>query len=130
MTCLETTFLVDLIKGRPEVESIVKELQKNNTPITITAPSIMELWSGAAQQNYPQKKKEKIRALCESVTVLHLDATSAREAGELEAQFKKEGTTLHLADLMIAAIAKANNETLLTRDAHYARIPGLRVLKY
>ncbi len=31
---------------------------------------------------------------------------------------------------MIAGIAKANGEKIVTRDAHYTRIDGIKVLKY
>ena len=33
-------------------------------------------------------------------------------------------------DVMIAGITMANGETLVTKDADYARIAGLKVLKY
>ena len=33
-------------------------------------------------------------------------------------------------DIMIAAIAKTHGEKVVTRDAHYSKIHGLKMLKY
>jgi len=130
MACLETTFLIDLLRGKPEVNSLKDELDKAKTELTVAAPSLMELWSGACLVGLPKKEKEKIDALFQSLAILPLDERSAKEAGEIEAELVKNGKTITIEDVMIAAIAKVHNETLITRDAHYARIPGLKILKY
>jgi tRNA(fMet)-specific endonuclease VapC len=130
MTCLETTFLIDLLKGKKEILAVKERLMQSKEPLFIAAPSIMEVWAGALRKTSSKSEREKTLALFANIDVLPLDAKSSREAGELLAELLDQGLPIDPVDVLIAAIAKTNNETLLTRDAHYTRIPGLRVLKY
>jgi len=130
MACLETTFLVDLLRGKLEVKSLKDELDRTESELFVAAPSVMELWSGALLSNQPLKEKEKISELIESLVLLPLDAASAKEAGEIEAELLGKGLPVQTEDVMIAAISRVNCKKLVTRDQHFARIPGLRVLKY
>ncbi|MBI4162630.1 MAG: PIN domain-containing protein [Candidatus Aenigmarchaeota archaeon] len=130
MACLETTFLIDLLKGKKEIETIKNELDKTESVLAIASPSLMELWSGANFGSIPSREKEKIEMLISSLTVLSLNEKSAKEAGDIEADLIKKGLTIETEDIMVAGIARANGEKVVTRDAHYSRIPGLKVLKY
>jgi len=130
MACLETTFLIDLLKGKTEAESVKDELEKIEPILFIPAPALMELWSGANAGNVPDKEKEKIQNLINSLVILPLDEKSAKEAGDIEAELIKKGLPVETEDIMIAGICRANGEKLVTRDAHYARISGLKLLKY
>ena len=76
------------------------------------------------------KGKEKISMFLSSYPVLPLDEKSAKEAGETEAELLKSRFTVVIEDIMITAIAKVHGEKVVTRDADFTRIPGLRVLKY
>ena len=130
MACLETTFLIDLMKKKPEIHSFKEELDKTENVLSIAAPSVAELWAGASLSNFPEKERRKVMELLQSLQFLPLDLRSAKEAGEIEAELIKNGLSMGAEDIMIAAIAKVNGEKLVTRDQHFARIPGLRVLKY
>ncbi len=130
MACLETTFLIDLLKRKPQINFFKDELDKTESVLSIAAPSVKELWAGASLSNFPEKERGKVMELLESLQFLPLDLNSAKEAGEIEADLIKKGLSIGTEDIMIAAIAKVNGEKLVTRDQHFARIPGLRVLKY
>ena len=129
MVCLETTFIIDLLRGKPEIKELKDEFDKEDI-ISITAPSVMELWAGALMAKLPEKEKAKINELILSMIVLRMDEKSAKEAGEIEAELIKSGNIIEIEDLMIAGIAKANGEKLVTNDEHYAKIPGLKMIKY
>jgi predicted nucleic acid-binding protein len=129
MECLQTTFLVDLLKGKDSVAHLKEELTECTT-FSIDAPSLMELWSGVLLATNSEKEKKKVNELLESLQILPLDANSAREAAEIEADLLRRGISVETEDIMIAAIAKVNAETLVSRDRHYASIPGLKLLKY
>ena len=129
MACLETTFLIDLLRGKDEVCTLKDELDKTET-LTVAAPSIMEIWSGALLAKLSAAEKAKINALLQSLHVLPLDGESAKEAGDIEAELFQKGLPIETEDVMIAGIARAHGEKVVTRDQHYARIPGLKVLKY
>lgn len=130
MACLDTTFLVDLLRGKEDIRNLKDELSKTESSLAVASPSIMELWLGACQAKASEQEKEKINQLLLSLEILSLDENSAKEAGEIEAELLNKGQIIEIEDIMTAAIAKMNGEKVVTRDGHYARIPGLKVLKY
>ena len=129
MTCLETTFLIDLLRGSPSVKIVKDQLSKEEN-LTIALPSIMELWIGALLSKHTETEKEKIHELLESFDLLPFDVESAKTAAEIQYALLQKGASIQLTDTMIAAIAQVHGHVLVTRDEHFARIPGLRVLKY
>jgi|SRR3990167_6836201 len=126
MACLETTFLIDLLRGKPEIKEFKDELDKSETLICIAAPSVMEIWNKITR--LPQK--DRINELISSCVILPLDEKSAKEAADIQTELQKVGAIIDLEDIMIAAIARSNGEKLVTRDEHYAKIKGLKILKY
>ena len=130
MACLETTFLIDVLRGKKEVTNLMSDLDTSEDFLAVASPTIMELWAGACTAKASQAEKEKINNLLASLEILNLDEKSAKEAGEIEAELTNSGKIIETEDIMIAAIAKSNNEKIVTRDGHYAKINGLKVLKY
>jgi len=130
VVCLETSFLVDLLHGNPDVKALKEDFDKTESAISVAAPSVMELWSGANYGRLPEKEKQKINEIVRSLIVLPLDEKSAKEAGDIEAALMKSGSPIGVADIMIAGIARANGEKLVTRDSDFAKIPGLQLIKY
>lgn len=128
MAVLDTSFLIDLLRGKKEVEGLLDSLEHEE--LVIAAPSIEELWCGALLSAVSEREKKKIHSLCEGLMLGVLDDKSARLAGEIEASLIKKGVQIQVEDCMIAGIAKARNEKIVTRDEHYARIDGVQVLKY
>lgn len=130
MVCLDTSCLIDILKGKSSVLPIMQKIDKTEMIIGIPAPALMELWTGACRSRMSDKEKEKITELMQSLTFFPLDEKSAKEAGEIEAELFAQGTIINHTDIMIAGIARVNNHTLITRDGDYSHIPGLTILKY
>ncbi len=130
MVCLETTFIIDLLRGKKNIISIKNELDKTELNMSIAAPSVMEIWTGAMLAKTSAEEKTKIMDLLQSLEILPLDEKSAKEAGEIEAELLKKGQIIETEDIMIAGIARIHGKKIITRDEHYARIPGLKLLKY
>lgn len=130
MAILDTTFIVDVLRGKKEISGMVEELDLDEETLAVASPSIMEIWSGACLAKTSKTEKEKINTLLQSLEVLNLDEKAAKEAGEMEAELMQRGQIIETEDIMIAAIAKVHQEKIITRDAHYAKIPGIKILKY
>ena len=63
--------------------------------------------------------------------IADLDHKSAVCAAEIFAKSIKQGRTLPFSDCLIAGIALANNETILTRNVKdFSRIEGLKIEDY
>ena len=130
MACLDTPFLVDVLRGKSEVRKLMEELDKNEDVLAVASPSIMELWLGASIAKASKAEKDKVNGLLESLEVFPLDEKSAKEAGEIEAELLAKNQNIETEDIMIAAIAKLHGQKVVTRDNHYTKINGLSVLKY
>lgn len=128
MPCLDTSFIVEIFRGNKHLKQALNKFEMHK--LSIPSPAITELWYGALLARSSNFEKEKIDNLLASLTILELDEESAKEAAEIRLLLEREGKELQTADLLIAGIARANNETLVTCDADYARIPGLTVIKY
>ena len=130
MVILESSFLIDVLRSHRSAVELLEELERKGESMLIAAPSVMALWEGALKSKVTGKEKVKVDELLASMPVLPLDSLSAKRAAEIEVELDSKGASIQTEDVMIAGITATNGETLVTNDAHYARIPGLRILKY
>lgn len=127
---LDTSVIIDLIRGYAPVDEKIMELDTKNTPLSTTTISIFEIWQGTRDME-DKERIEKINKLLESINVFNFDLEAAKEAGIIHALLEKKGKGIEPEDSMIAGIAKINNETILTRDTkHFNRIEGIKVETY
>lgn len=130
MVVLETSFLIDFLRNQHDAVLFMQQLQSQDSWIYVTSPTVMELWRGALQSHLVEKEKIKINNLLSKLAVLDFDNSSAKQTAEIMHDLKNQGAPINLADAMIGAIVFMHSEVLVTHDEHFARIPGLRVLKY
>jgi tRNA(fMet)-specific endonuclease VapC len=96
--------------------------------ITISTVVLAELYAGAYNHPNPIKLPALIADLLQEVAVLDFDSACAERYGELQGGLLRQGITVSVADLMIAAAALVNNLTLVTHNTpDFQNIPGLRL---
>lgn len=96
----------------------------------LAIPTIVlgELYAGAYRHSQSARILTLIADLLQDVHVLDYDAVGAEQFGKLQGELLKRGLTVPTADLMIAAVALANDLTLVTHNtADFQAIPGLRL---
>lgn len=127
---LDTTAIIDLLRGNPEINKKIKELQDNNECFFLTAISVFEIWQG--DEDLKNKDKlNKINFLLDSLGTFLFDIPSAKEAGLIQSLLKEQGMIIDPEDSMIAGIAKHQKEAVLTRNIkHFQRVNGLKVESY
>lgn len=128
MASLETTLLLDLLRGNPEALATVRSLEEAGEPRCATAPAISEMLIGAHRLG--GRELEQARALAESLTLLDFDLEACHEAGRLGAALMARGEVMSSNDLLIAAISKRHGQRLITRDRGFTRVRGLSVETY
>ena len=130
MVCLDTSFVIDFFRGKESAVQRMKEFANSSEAITISAPTIMELATGAGLAD-SQSERQQINTFLSSVMTLPLNAKSALLAGELNAKLILGGETIEPLNIQIGAIAVICRERLLTANPkHFSRIPGLVVEDY
>ncbi|MEK6811187.1 MAG: PIN domain-containing protein [Nanoarchaeota archaeon] len=135
MVCLDSCFIIDIIKGLKEAVKLEQEIDNSNEDVTIATPVITEIIVGLnltrTKKYSSPEEKDKVMNLINSLHVLDLDKESAILAGEIQAELENKGEIIDIEDIMIGAIAKHNNELLITRNKkHFEKIQGLKIISY
>jgi tRNA(fMet)-specific endonuclease VapC len=68
----------------------------------------------------------RLERLLAQFDVFEFDDRSAERFGSLRAQLRRAGKPIPAFDVLIAATAMVNDVTLVTADAHFASVTGLR----
>ncbi len=127
---LETSFVIDFLKGENDAVSKMRSIIYENIAYEIAAPTIFELWGGLEIMENSEKEREKIVSLIEGLIVYPLDNESAKVAGRIDGELVKKGQKIDTEDCMIAGIALTNNQKILTRDQHFKRIGRVKIESY
>src|SRR3972149_4863142 len=120
---LETSFLIDVMRGRPEAVALVQEIDRSGENVALPSPGLFELWGGAGRaRRGPRgvgKKGFPVRALRGPPALTDADA---KEAGLLQARLSLAGATMGTVDVLLAGMAKARGETLVTGDRDFSAV--------
>ncbi len=127
MVNLDSSFLVDFLRGRPEAVERLQVLEGRREPKYVCPPAA-ELLIGAALAG--DRALAKTETLLASLNWLPFDAESCRVAGRIGSALVEAGEPLGIADLFIAAITIRHADRLLTRDRSFACVKGLAVETY
>ena len=131
MVLLDTTFLIDLMRGRERALDMLERLEEGGEGLALSAITLVEFFRGLETLDLPDAQKRRIAEIVRSRVVLPLDAASAERAGRLDAQLWEADEPIDPEDAAIAGIALARDEELVTRKAReFGRVPGLRLRTY
>ncbi len=121
---LDTNAWIALLKGEPNVTNGVRRVGADG--LYLCAPVWAELWFGACKSQRIAENQARLRNLATTVTSLPFDDRAAELCGEIRALLQREGRPIGPYDTQIAAIARAANLPLVTRNvAEFSRVPGL-----
>ena len=132
MICLDTTFLIDLLRGKEEAVSLSRELDKESIVFT-TEINVFEVVLGIfSNKNINQARDfEKAASLFKTLKILPLDHKASIEAGKLAGSLIMKGRQIDDNDCIAAAIAKTNGiNIMVTRNERHFKETGLRVRVY
>ncbi|MEA5549625.1 type II toxin-antitoxin system VapC family toxin [Anabaena cylindrica UHCC 0172] len=110
-------------------EKIIQRLQDlSDTDIVVCSIVKAELFYGAMRTNNPAKTLQKQQEFLNSFISLKFDDECAVIYGEIRSKLAAKGTPIGNNDLHIAAIAIANNLTLITHNTReFSRIDNLKL---
>lgn len=116
MVCLDTSILIDYLKGDVGVVNLVTSYAKEGKLSTTTISEYEML-------RHPDKlKREAAQELLSGMKVYYFDRTAAERASKIYRDLKIQGKPINENDILIAGIALSNNEFLLTRDEGFSQI--------
>jgi len=130
MICLETSFLIDVLKGKKEALEKLKEIKEEKTFTTSICE--YEVMVGAYLKSYSDENLKKAVSLLNAIPIFNFDTNSALKASQIFASLVKNGKEIESEDCMIAGISLSNDcNEIITRDIeHFKRIKELKVTGY
>lgn len=131
MPILDTTFVIDFLRGDGAAARLMRLLQQESAPLGITPYTHYELYAGLGRSARPDDEKRRVDGFLRMLVVFPFEAEAAKMAGLLDARLARDGTPIGLLDLLIGCIAVHHGEAVVTRNRrHFEPIPGLEVLGY
>jgi len=127
---LDSTFLIDVLRGETAVEELIAELDTAGTPF-VSAVTVMELIEGIHLATATDEERVAVEELLTEVHELPFDRDCALQAGRINADLVSAGEPIDETDVMIAATALVHDRPVVTRNIdHFERIPDLEVVRY
>ena len=116
MTLIDTSVIIDFIGGDKKIVSLIQELVEAEE-IRTTSITVYELL-----RHKSKLKRQLAEDFLSEVTVYPFDENSAKEAATLFIGLQATGKKINQNDVLIAGIALAHDEVLLTRNPKLATI--------
>ena len=129
--CLDSTFLIDFLKGDPQALALSRTLDRYEC--LVTPINVFEVLSGIYYlKNKHAVALEPFHALLSSCVCLALTPTSVDRAARLHAFLLTQGQRIESTDCLIAGTALTYGCThVVTRNKRdFERIPGLTIVSY
>ncbi len=129
---LDSTVLIDLLKGEKSAIDTIERLRKTATLYTTTV-NVYEVLRGI---HVFHKDKEKhlqaLRVLTGNIYVLNLDSEASEKAALIYADLRMKGLEIDPPDYLIAGIALTNGISILVtrNEKHFDAIKELSVVSY
>ena len=124
---LDTNVCIRYINGRsPSLRSKLATMLRQD--IVVSSITKAEMFYGSAKSQIPDQSRKKQIEFLETVHSVPFDDAAATEYGSLRVALETRGTPIGGNDMLIAAIALANNLILVTHDtAEFGRVPDLKI---
>ena len=119
---LDTTVLIDLLRGRPDTVARLGELRRRGDRLTTTVINVEEIARGLRPA-----EREAAGQLLTGLRLARLDAEAGMLAGTWRREHAERGVTLSQADCLIAAAAVRAGATLATGNPKHFPMAELRL---
>lgn len=121
---LDTTVLIDYLRGSKEVVQLLTDLAHQGHQLGICAINVAELYSGLSKP-----EQTKAEPLVDSLNFYEVTREAAKQAGNYRFSFARQGISLSVTDTLIAAVAVEQGATLITANVKDYPMPEVRLLK-
>ncbi len=114
--------------NRKHPEVIKQVLRRQATDIAISAISKAEMYAGSYRRGSPKRYRDEQDRFFERFRSLPFDDPAADCYGRIHADLEVKGQLMGVADMQIAAIAMANNLTIVTHDRRgFSRLTDMSI---
>ena len=122
MRCLDSSFLIDLSRGDPDATNV---LGGHSGELFAPTLALAEVYEGFLRIG----KGQEVDTFG-WVTPLSFSDAAARRTAEVIVDLERDGSEIPYPDAQIAGTVLSVDGSLVTRDEHFDRVPGLTVEEY
>lgn len=125
--CLDTNTCIDAMKG---TWPGMAEWFRRHVPEDIGVPAMVraELLLGVLKSRNPGRTGELVEAFLAPLEILPFDRAATGHYADIRHHLEAAGNPIGPNDLVIAAIARSRNLTLITHNRdEFTRVPGLAI---
>jgi len=136
MALLDTTVLIDLGRrpetpGHRRARAAVHQLLVSGQMLFTSRINEAEFRVGPEMSVNRQRELDRVERVLATLVILELNADAAMRYAVIKSTMLIRGRPVGDCDALIASIAMANGQSILTRNArHFTSIPGLNVQSY
>lgn len=121
---LDTNVCIRLLRYRPP--HLVERFAAHADAIAMSTVVQAELIHGAAKSTRPDHSRSEVYRLTRRTTVLAFDEAAADQAGSIMHELGSVGRQIGHYDMLIAGHARSRGLIVVTGDADFGRVDGLR----
>jgi len=119
---LDTNALSAYFDKTPGVAEVVSEAREIAIPVIVAG----EFAFGIAQSRHREAYERSLRRMLDRCTVLDVGIETARHYAAIRLELKGAGKPIPSNDLWIAALSRQHAIPVMSRDAHFDLVGGLR----
>ncbi|MCX6653640.1 MAG: type II toxin-antitoxin system VapC family toxin [Candidatus Bathyarchaeota archaeon] len=128
MVCLDTSFIIALIRRDERALAKLEEYTASETRLTTTPITACELFKGAYKSTRREKELQKVKTTLGFLEMLNFSVEASERYGKLMASEGLHGAPIGDLDAMIASLALTHGEEIVTSNRkHFERVDGLQV---
>lgn len=121
---VDTCIWIEFFRTKPKISNRLRDLISNNL-VAGVGIILAELLQGIKTK----KEKEIITEIFDAIDYLEITREIWIEAGNLAREFRTDGKTILLSDILIACCAQKHRYKIFTIDKHLQMIPGTKIFK-
>ena len=129
MVVLDTDILVGFLRADEEAKAKIADYYESGQRVFTTSITAFELFKGSFSMDI--QSVMDVDKLVGDLEILNFDTKSSKLLGKIYSELRRKGALIDIMDQMIASIAIANGEAVVTRNVkHFSKILGLSIEKW
>ena len=123
---VDADWISSFLNGRTEAIQLIAELADEGLVLSVIAYG--EIYEGLLRDRSPQRLSQ-FEQFSATMDITAPDSEVAHQYATIRVALRSRGLLIPDNDLWIAATVVAHDLTLVTRDQHFSRIPGLKLYR-
>jgi tRNA(fMet)-specific endonuclease VapC len=120
---LDTNHLGKAVASGSVVRKKIAELRTRGDKLGTCVPVLCEIEAGIQQVSQRDAYRRNLEEVLRQVRIWPFDLGTARLYGEIHQDLRRRGRVLSQVDIMLAALARQMNLTLVTTDRDFEALP-------